>query len=257
MTEMRYEAGQRGAKPHVHHRQTDAFYVLEGTVVFDLGPEPEPVQAAAGSFVVAPPGVVHGFRNDGARRARFLDFHIPGERFPDYLRAIRAGEDRSWFDQFDPPADGGRPLADATVRGPGEGERLEVARSSVVLKGTGDETDGMFFLAETTIEPGFPGPPPHVHRELHDMFYVAEGALTVRIRDETVQAQPGAFVCVPPGVVHAFSNPSERPARFLNFNTPAGWENYMRDLARALSGERPPKPDEIGAIASRYDFDAL
>jgi oxalate decarboxylase/phosphoglucose isomerase-like protein (cupin superfamily) len=59
---------------------------------------------------------------------------------------------------------------------------------------------------------------------------------------------------VPPGVVHTFSNPSDAPVRFLNFNTPAGWENYMRDLAATLSRGTPTQ-EEIGDIASRYDFE--
>jgi hypothetical protein len=44
--------------------------------------------------------------------------------------------------------------------------------------------------------------------------------------------------------------------RILNFNTPAGWENYMRDLAAALAAGSPT-PEEIGQIASRYDFRAV
>jgi hypothetical protein len=39
----------------------------------------------------------------------------------------------------------------------------------------------------------------------------------------------------------------------LNFNTPSGWENYMRDLDKALAGGTPTQA-EIGEIASRYDF---
>ena len=41
--------------------------------------------------------------------------------------------------------------------------------------------------------------------------------------------------------------------RFLNFNTPAGWEHYMRDLAATLAAGNAT-PEEIGRIASRYDF---
>jgi oxalate decarboxylase/phosphoglucose isomerase-like protein (cupin superfamily) len=60
-------------------------------------------------------------------------------------------------------------------------------------------------------------------------------------------------VCVPPGVVHTFSNASDSPARFLNFNTPAGWENYMRDLVEAAK-TGPLTPEAIGRVASRCDF---
>jgi len=77
--------------------------------------------------------------------------------------------------------------------------------------------------------------------------------LTVRLGDETLELGPGSFACVPPGTVHTFSNRSEQPVRFLNFNTPAGWENYMRDLAGALAAGNPT-PEEVGQIASRYDF---
>ncbi len=131
-----------------------------------------------------------------------------------------------------------------------------MGESEVVIKATGNETRGSFFLSETTVEPGFPGPPPHRHERLVDMFYVLDGLLSVRLGDETRQLGEGSFVCVPAGVVHTFSNPSDRPVRFLNFSTPAGWENYMRELAEAAkSGSLTP--EVIGSIASRYDFEAV
>ena len=102
--------------------------------------------------------------------------------------------------------------------------------------------------------PGFPGPPPHVHDRLHDMFYVLKGTLSMRVGDEQLEAGPGTFVCVPPGVVHTFANPNDEPVRLLNFNTPSGWEDYMRELAAAFNSGAPVTPEEIGKIASRYDF---
>jgi quercetin dioxygenase-like cupin family protein len=145
---------------------------------------------------------------------------------------------------------------DATVHGPGDGEALSIGASEVVIKATGVDSGDTFFLSETTIEPGFPGPPPHRHKQLHDMFYVLEGTLTFRLGEETRELGPGSFACVPPGTVHTFSNPGEEPVRFLNFNTPSGWENYMRALGEAgRSG--PLSAAEIGAIASRYDFEAV
>jgi quercetin dioxygenase-like cupin family protein len=141
------------------------------------------------------------------------------------------------------------------ILGPGEGELLPVGGSSALLKATGESTSGTLFVSESTIEPGFPGPPPHVHRRLHDMFYVLEGTLTFHLASGTQEAPPGTFVCVPPGTVHTFSNPSAAPVRFLNLNTPAGFEEYMRDLATAFSSGRSPTAEEIGAIASRHDVE--
>ena len=92
----------------------------------------------------------------------------------------------------------------------------------------------------------------HVH-SFEESFYVLDGTLTMRLGDETTELPAGSFVCVPPGVVHTFSNPTAVPVRFLNFNTPAGWENYMRDLAVVLA-KGTPNQEEIGEVASRYDF---
>ncbi len=136
---------------------------------------------------------------------------------------------------------------------PGDGELLSVGKSTVTLKATGDITDGALFLAETTLEPGFPGPPLHHHEKLQDMFYVLEGTLVFRIGNETAEASAGTFVCIPPKVPHTVSNPSEEPVRFLNLNTPAGWEGYTRDLAEAARGESSD-PASIGRIASKYDY---
>jgi mannose-6-phosphate isomerase-like protein (cupin superfamily) len=143
---------------------------------------------------------------------------------------------------------------DALVVGKGEGEAHSFGPSRVTIKAGGDETAGSFYLGEGEIEPGFPGPPLHFHERLHDMFFVLEGRLTFQLGDRTVEAMPGTFVCVPPGVRHTFSNRSDQPVRFLNFNTPSGWEGYMRDLGAAFATGEPPSQETIGRIASRYDF---
>lgn len=145
-------------------------------------------------------------------------------------------------------------MRDVVIHAPGDGELHNAGGGSVIaIKATGADTAGTFFMSETTIAPGFPGPPPHRHEQLHDMFYVLDGVLTMRVGDEVQQFGAGTFVCVPPGTTHTFSNTSEQPVRFLNFNTPAGWENYMRDLGQAAA-EGPLTAQTIGRIASRYDF---
>jgi hypothetical protein len=80
------------------------------------------------------------------------------------------------------------------------------------------------------------------------MFYVLEGALTVRLGEDTVQLESGGFVCVPPGVKHTFRNPSDRAVRFLNLSTLAGWEGYVRDLAAAARAG-PVTPETVGRVA--------
>jgi quercetin dioxygenase-like cupin family protein len=141
----------------------------------------------------------------------------------------------------------------AVVHRPGEGEQLGFGPSALVLHATSETTGGTLFLAESTIQPGFPGPPPHTHENLHDMFYVLEGTLTVELEGERLEATAGTFICVPPGTVHTFANTSDVPVRILNFNTPGGFEHYMRELAEASKDGQPTR-EEIGKIASKYDF---
>ncbi|HET8968676.1 MAG TPA: cupin domain-containing protein [Gaiellaceae bacterium] len=100
ITESRYGAGQRGAPLHVHREHVDAFLVLEGAFTFHLRDGSRALPA--GTLVVFPPGVVHGFDNDSDAFARSFNFHVPSLGFVDYLRGRNPG-----FDQLDPPADGG------------------------------------------------------------------------------------------------------------------------------------------------------
>jgi mannose-6-phosphate isomerase-like protein (cupin superfamily) len=105
-----------GASPHVHRNHCDLFFVLEGELTFLVGPDREERVLPAGTLALAPPLVVHGFRNGSDTELRYLNFHAPGGGFADYLRGVAAG-----FDSEDPPADGGRPAAEAVVVLPGTG----------------------------------------------------------------------------------------------------------------------------------------
>ena len=136
----------------------------------------------------------------------------------------------------------------------GDGERVG-GTTTVTMKATGADPGGSFHLGEVSAEPGFPDRPPHVHERQHDMFYVLEGTLTMLLGDKSTELAEGDFVCVPPGVVHTSSNPSAGRARCLNFHTPGGWENYIRELGVAL-GQGTPTPEQMDAIASRHDFRA-
>ena len=105
ITQAAYAAGERVAGPHVHHRHTDAFYVLEGELVFEIGAEPETLTVAAGGFVAAPPGLAHSFRT-GGRPARWLTIHARDGGYAAFMRGIRDGAQVDW-DIAPLPADGG------------------------------------------------------------------------------------------------------------------------------------------------------
>ena len=112
---------------------------------------------------------------------------------------------------------------------PGEGETItDTELRNVVLLAERDELT----ITRSRYAPGERGPDPHVHREHTDSFYVLEGelAFTLGPDGEDVRVPAGAFVAVPPNVVHSFNNASAADARFLNFHTPdGGFAQYMRD----------------------------
>jgi mannose-6-phosphate isomerase-like protein (cupin superfamily) len=69
-------AAGRELEAHVHDAEDDAFYILEGELTFSFGDQQAP--APPGTFVLVPPGVEHGFRNDGSVPVRMLNIHAPG-----------------------------------------------------------------------------------------------------------------------------------------------------------------------------------
>jgi quercetin dioxygenase-like cupin family protein len=76
-----------GVDPHFHKGHSDSFYVLEGEVELHVGDEV--VTGAPGTYVLAPPNVVHWFRNVGDAPARMLNLHTPGG-FAEYRRELEA-----------------------------------------------------------------------------------------------------------------------------------------------------------------------
>jgi mannose-6-phosphate isomerase-like protein (cupin superfamily) len=106
----RFGPGRDGASPHVHRRHCDLFYVLAGEFTVGLGPDVEETALPPGTLALAPPLVVHAFRNASDAELRYLNFHAPGGGFADYLRGVTTG-----FDSEDPPADGGRPVEEALI----------------------------------------------------------------------------------------------------------------------------------------------
>ena len=64
-----------GPPPHRHAREEESFYILEGTLEFQVGEDR--VTAAAGAYVKAPRGLSHSFTNVGTAPARVLMLITP------------------------------------------------------------------------------------------------------------------------------------------------------------------------------------
>jgi len=108
-------AGEQVAGRHVHRKHTDAFYVLDGELTFEIGREARTITVSSGGFVAAPPELAHSLRNDGNRPARWLTIHAPDGGFAAFMRGLRDGVEVEWDISAVPP-DGGLPAREAIVR---------------------------------------------------------------------------------------------------------------------------------------------
>ena len=59
-----------GPPPHVHSREEEGFYILEGEITFQVGDRT--VVAGPGTFANMPVGTPHAFKNAGTQTARML-----------------------------------------------------------------------------------------------------------------------------------------------------------------------------------------
>jgi quercetin dioxygenase-like cupin family protein len=134
----------------------------------------------------------------------------------------------------------------------------------VRFKLTGEQTGGRFALWESVLPSGA-APPLHSHPQ-DETFYVLEGEVTVWVVEPWLaedrgsprawletRARPctaGAAVFAPAGTPHTFRVESDT-ARMLFLSTPAGIEDYIRDLAEPAAwpwlqppADRPRIPNE-------------
>jgi quercetin dioxygenase-like cupin family protein len=84
-----------GPPPHIHEREDETFYLLQGTLTFRVGDQT--VNASQGDCIHLPRGIVHSFRNTGKENARML------------VTATPAGIEKFFEEAFYPAVEGKEP----------------------------------------------------------------------------------------------------------------------------------------------------
>jgi quercetin dioxygenase-like cupin family protein len=163
-----------------------------------------------------------------------------------------------------PPAPLARPASlaplpplGAFVGAPGSPGRIAHVGVAVHVLVRAGDTGGAWALVDYELPPRFAGPPPHVHAAMSEAFYCIAGTLALTLDGRAATLGAGEVAVVPPGVAHAFANPSDAPARMLVWMTPGGFERYFDDLAAlaARSPVWPPAdPGAVAALAAGYDL---
>lgn len=127
---------------------------------------------------------------------------------------------------------------------PGSGEQLNVRGSILEFKATAATTGGAFSLHERHIPAGGRRPPPHVHPDRTEAFWVLDGAAQFELDGELSAAAAGSFVLVPGGTAHTFGASAEAPAHVLVLHAPA-LDDYFRELSALWAGGEPPRAAEL------------
>lgn len=105
------------------------------------------------------------------------------------------------------------------------------AGEAVVVRATGDETDGAYDILDLTIPPGPGVTPLHVHHQNDEAILVIEGEVTVQVGDERHRLGPGAFVNAPTGLAHTYRNSGDGPARAVFVMSPGNNWRYLEEAA--------------------------
>jgi quercetin dioxygenase-like cupin family protein len=121
----------------------------------------------------------------------------------------------------------------------------------------GEATAGRFTLIDMHIPPGG-GPPPHRH-DFEESFTIVEGELQATFRGKKSTVKAGETINIPANAPHQFHNASTQPVRLLCICSPAGQENFFRELGVPVATRTtpPPKLDPTEQAALRAKAESL
>lgn len=143
---------------------------------------------------------------------------------------------------------------EAIVFEAGQGKVLTTRGSTMVFKAIRSNTNGAFSLMERTLPPGGRKPPPHIHTNCEEAFYVLDGEVEFSFGETIFVGRQETFVLVPGGVAHTFGNPGTAPARLLIIHAPA-MDAYFEELQELWSGEVAPSREEEVKLMQRHGME--
>ncbi|HEY3988479.1 MAG TPA: cupin domain-containing protein [Acidobacteriaceae bacterium] len=143
---------------------------------------------------------------------------------------------------------------------------LGVVGDTYTILLSGKDTAGRFCLIDMHIPIGG-GPPPHRH-DFEESFVILDGQLEATFRGETVTVAAGETLHIPANAPHQFRNPSVQPARVLCICSPAGQEDFFKEVGIPVATRTAPPPpldaaaqaafrEKVAALAAKYRTELL
>ncbi|MEB3281697.1 MAG: cupin domain-containing protein [Lyngbya sp.] len=231
---------ETGPPPHRHSSMDEAFYVLDGEVVFTLGNET--YTATPGTFAYIPRGRRHGFANPGTERVNLLaittpsgfegffqeegglvvDPNNPPQPRTDFaeIAPIAARYDTQLA--LEPESEIPPETDDIFLVTPDLAGRdsFSLNDSTFTFLASEEETNGQFELFNVFLPSQGGFDQLQKDSQQANSFYIREGEVTFWIGDETTTATANTFVYIPAGTPFAYQNLGDTQAQTLLLSTP-------------------------------------
>ncbi|BDC50227.1 hypothetical protein F183_A25430 [Bryobacterales bacterium F-183] len=134
---------------------------------------------------------------------------------------------------------------------PGDVEPMGIAGGTYTITVSGAQTNGKFCIVEMVVPPGG-GPPMHRH-DFEETFVIVEGEIEATFRGATAVIRAGETVNIPANAPHRFQNVSGGTAKLICICSPAGQDEFFREVMAVAPAERPGKSREL-APKYRVEF---
>jgi mannose-6-phosphate isomerase-like protein (cupin superfamily) len=133
---------------------------------------------------------------------------------------------------------------------PGDAEAIRPFGIDMKVMMGAEHTGGTFSAIVAEVKPG-EGPPPHLHRDREEYFFVLDGTYSLGVNGKESSIGPGTLVFVPRGTVHTFKNTSDRMGKLLEWTIPGDNGDYFRAMHK-METEGGFNPEAFAEINERF-----
>jgi len=142
-------------------------------------------------------------------------------------------------------------VAGPKIVGPYEAHEGFLGSIAVRFMIDGADADQRFSLVDHAMSPRALAAPLHLHTREDEYSFVLQGRMGALLGDDVVEAGPGDLVYKPRNQWHTFWNAGDEPCRILEIISPAGFEQFFRELSDR-GGAINADPEALAALNERY-----
>ncbi len=134
-------------------------------------------------------------------------------------------------------------------------ERVDIGGLGIVWKIEGAEAGERFSVVHHPLAPRALAAPLHRHTREDEYSFVLEGTLGALLGEEVLTAGPGTWLFKPRNQWHTFWNAGDTPCEIIEIISPAGFENFFRELAEVYATDGEPDLSRFADLCTRYALD--